>query len=304
MGENAMSEQLSYRALLETSQAVNWRIDDLVGGERRLDFSRPFLPETFARTAPLGFLSPGEKLALNHVRARGYLAMFELVEQFVVPFVAEQANAAHADEPFRAPALRQFVREENKHREMFRRVLADFDAEFGVECGLIGPAEDIRQAVLAHCDTAVAIAVLGLEWMSQGHYVEAVKDDAALDPQFKSLLEHHWQEEAQHARLDGLMLLEMAADDMERAIDEYFEIGALFDDGFRTQAGLDLDSFERAVARALSAEERAQFVAVQHQALRWTFLGSAMSNENFLAVLAALTPAGRDRVAAAAPGFC
>ena len=54
----------SYQTLLETSRRINWRVDDLIGGDKRLDFSRPFLPETFARTAPLTFLSAEEKLRL------------------------------------------------------------------------------------------------------------------------------------------------------------------------------------------------------------------------------------------------
>jgi hypothetical protein len=49
-------QQHSYQDLLETSQQVNWRIDDIIGGDKRLDFSKPFLPETFARTEELAFL--------------------------------------------------------------------------------------------------------------------------------------------------------------------------------------------------------------------------------------------------------
>ena len=38
--------------------------------------------------------------------------------------------------------------------------------------------------------------------MTQLHYLDSVKDDGDLDPLFKSLLRHHWMEEAQHAKLD------------------------------------------------------------------------------------------------------
>lgn len=88
-----------YEHLLETSRRVNWRLEDLVGEGQRLDFSRPFLPETFAQTAPLVFLSPVERLKLNQIRARGYLGLFELVEGFVVSFVSEQAGEGDAAEP-------------------------------------------------------------------------------------------------------------------------------------------------------------------------------------------------------------
>src|SRR5580658_8709620 len=75
-GDAAMPPLPNYQHLFETSQRVNWRLEDLLGEGRRLDFTRPFLPETFAQTEPLGFLSAAEKLKLNQIRARGYLALF------------------------------------------------------------------------------------------------------------------------------------------------------------------------------------------------------------------------------------
>ena len=302
-----MTTLQNYQHLLETSRRVNWRLEDLTGEGRRLDFTRPFLPETFAQTAPLGFLSPAEKLKLNQIRARGYLALFELVETFVVPFISNQADDGAAAEPFRAQALHHFAGEEEKHRKLFRTVLREFDAEFGVACGVIGPPEDICRAVLAHGPLAVTIAILGLEWMSQGHYLGSVKDNQDLDPQFKSLLKHHWIEEAQHAKLDGLVLKQLAqrssAQDIAIAIQEYFEIGAFLDGGFKQQAELDLMSLERAIGRTLSEDERRQFLEVQHQALRWTFLGSAMENRNFLAALANVSNETAARVEQASKSF-
>jgi hypothetical protein len=302
-----MTPVQNYQRLLETSQRVNWRLEDLLGEGRRLDFTRPFLPEIFAQTEPLGFLSPAEKLKLNQIRARGYLALFELVESFVVPFISDQADDGAGAEPFRAQALRHFAGEEEKHRKLFGTVLREFDAGFGTECGLIGPAEDIRRVILGHGPLAVTIAILGLEWMSQGHYLGSVKDNQDLDPQFKSLLKHHWIEEVQHAKLDGLMLKSLAeqssAQDIATAIEEYFQIGAFLDGGFGQQAQLDLGSLQRAVSRTLPEDERRQFLQVQHQALRWTFLGSAMENRNFLAALANVSNETAARVEQASKSF-
>ena len=303
-----MQPQYSYESLLQTSRRINWRVDDIIGGERHLDFSKPFLPETFARTEPLAFLAPNEKLLLNHIRAHCYLAMFELVETFIVPFVNDQADADEETNSSREAALQHFAQEEAKHMELFRRFRREFSETSGIECGLIGPPGDIARAVLAHGDLAVTLLVLGLEWMSQAHYVEGVKDDRDLDPQFKSLLKHHWIEEAQHAKLDMLILREMVARstsaEIDRAIDEYFEMGAFFDAGFKQQAALDLESFERAAGRSLSESERAQFIEAQHQALRWTFLGSHMVNPNFLSALGSLGGDARSRVERAAAIFC
>ena len=297
----------SYQHLLETSRRVNWRLEDLIGEGRRLDFARPFLPETFAQTQPLGFLNPAEKLKLNQIRARGYLALFELVETFVVQFISGQSNDGTAADPFRATALRHFADEEQKHRKLFSCVLHEFDGEFGTPCGLIGPTDEICRAILSHAPLAVTIAILGLEWMSQGHYLGSVKDNQDLDPQFRSLLKHHWIEEAQHAKLDGLVLKSLAErsspEDVATAIQEYFAIGSFLDAGFSQQAALDLESLERAIGRSLSHDERQQFIDVQHQALRWTFLGSAMGNRNFLAAIAGISDEAAERVEQAAAAF-
>ena len=87
------------------------------------------------------------------------------------------------------------------------------------------------------------------------------------------------------------------------AIDGYLEIGAFLDAGFAAQAALNLDAFERATGRNAGAEQRERSRAQQHQALRWTYLGSGMVHPKFTATLAALSPAARDRIAAVAPAF-
>lgn len=296
----------AYQALLETSRKANWRIDDIIGAEWRLDFSKNFLPETFVRADALRGLSERERRLLNHIRSRGYLAMFELLEQVIVPFVSDLAIGAQ-DQSARAPALRNLVREENKHRELFRRVLKRFDDGFGVECALIGPAEAVVGAFLGHGAMGIIIAILALEWMSQDHYVESVRGDDTLDAQFKELLRRHWAEEAQHAALDELELRAMAAGcspaEIDRAVDDFFDIGGIFDGGLKQQAALDLAAFEQAAGRRLSGDARAAFLRDQHQALRWTFLGTTMRNPNFLAVIGDLSPAARRRFEEAAPAF-
>src|SRR5689334_555093 len=113
-----MTRPNNYQQVLETSHRVNWRLEDLIEQSKRLDFSRPFLPETFVRAKPLAFLSEHERLLLNHIRTRGYLALFELVESFIVPFIAQQADRQPDEDSYRAPALQNFVVEEEKHRKL------------------------------------------------------------------------------------------------------------------------------------------------------------------------------------------
>jgi hypothetical protein len=200
-----------------------------------------------------------------------------------------------------------FAAEEAKHIDLFKQFRREFRTGFATECAVIGPPAEIARAVLAHDPLAVALAILHIEWMTQRHYVDSVKDDRDLDPQFKSLLRHHWMEEAQHAKLDTLMVEALAAagsgERLDRAIGEYFEIGGLIDGGLKQQTLFDLESLAQATGRRLSEAERAEFLAVQHQAQRWTFLGSGMSHPNFLATLQDLRPAAREQVATAAAAF-
>ena len=82
------------------------------------------------------------------------------------------------------------------------------------------------------------------------------------------------------------------------------EIGAFIDDGLKAQTQFDLEAFERATGRTLTASEREKFVEVQTQANRWTYLGSGMTHPNFQATLQSLLPEARERVEQIAPMFC
>jgi len=75
----------------------------------------------------------------------------------------------------------------------------------------IGPAKTVSDTVLAHSQLGVAFLVLHLEWLTQNHCLESMKSDVTIDPQFANLLKHHWQEEAQHAKIDTLIVEELAA---------------------------------------------------------------------------------------------
>jgi hypothetical protein len=139
------------------------------------------------------------------------------------------------------------------------------------------------------------------------HYIDSVKDDQELDPQFKSLLRHHWMEEAQHAKLDTLMVEALAEGrDQKRitaAVEEYLQIGGFLDAGLAQQVKNNLDSLERAIGADFSESQKAKFMQVQQKAARWTYLGSGMKHPNFLASLEALDPAARVRIEGIAPNF-
>ena len=99
-----------------------------------------------------------------------------------------------------------FASEEAKHIHLFKRFHAAFVRGFPVECQMIGPSEAIGAEVLRHDPLAVGLVILMIEWMTQQHYLGSIRDDGDLDPLFKSLMKHHWMEEAQHAKLDTLIV--------------------------------------------------------------------------------------------------
>jgi para-aminobenzoate N-oxygenase AurF len=298
----------SYRATLEASQKVNWRIEDIIGGDRGLDFTKRFMPESLARVEPLDFLSAAEKRTLNQIRGNAYLSIFGLVEEFILPYLMDYARPQLQGDDYRVRALLQFVGEEAKHIHLFKLFCEEFEKGFGDKPAVIGPPEAIAQAILAHDPLAVALTILHIEWMTQRHYQESVKDDQELDPQFKSLLKHHWMEEAQHAKLDTLVIEALsegrAMEKIATAVEEYIEIGGFIDGGLAQQTQFDLDAFERATGRTLIAGDRENFLEWQRQANRWTYLGSGMTHPNFLATLERLAPEARARVEQIAPAFC
>ena len=303
-----MNQQYTYQAALGASEKIHWRVEDLINDDKRLDFTKPFLPESLARVEQLSFLTNDERRTLNQIRGNAYLCIFGLVEEFILPFVLDHARPQLNSDDYRVRALLQFASEEAKHIHLFKRFREAFERGFGTPCAVIGPPEEIARAVLAHDPLAVALVILHIEWMTQRHYIDSVREDQELDPQFKSLLKHHWMEEAQHTKLDTLMVEALAEGrsvrSIDSAIEEYLEIGGLIDSGLTQQVEFDLDAFTRATGSELNEEEKVQFRQAQLQANRWTYLGSALTHEQFLATLGDLSPAARRRVEEVAAAFC
>ncbi len=302
-----MYRDFSYQSVLASAGRAAWQLEDVFPPGTRLEFTCPFLPEALARTGELPFLSPAERLTLNHIRGHEYLAIFGLVEEFILPFVLDHVRTELSADDWRTRALLNFAGEEAKHIQLFRRFRNAFARDFGHRCESIGPPEAIAAQVLAQDPMAVALVILMIEWMTQAHYLDSVRDDTGIDPLFESLLRHHWMEEAGHARLDTLMVEALAEgrDDagIASAIDGFFAIASLLDQGLATQAALNLEAFERATNRRFDEDERATFLARQHQALRHTYIGSGATHPRFRATLGAVSPRGLAALDAVAPNF-
>lgn len=297
-----------YRETLVASQRINWRIEDIIGGDKKLDFTKPFMPESLARIEKLNFLNAEEKLVLNQIKGHTYLQVFGLVEEFILPFVLDHVRPSLDKDDYRVRAFLQFASEEAKHIQLFKAFTKEFHNNFPSRCEVIGPPSVVATAILVHQPLAVALAILLIEWMSQIHYTDSIKDNRDLDAQFKSLLKNHWIEEAQHAKLDTLMVESLAEGmteaEIEAAVDEFLEIGGFLDEGMRQQTIFDLESFERATGRKLTENEREEFLGIQHQSNRWTYIGSGLTHPRFLETLGKLSETQRKRIEEVAPVFC
>jgi hypothetical protein len=303
-----MEKNYSYRSTLAASERIGWKIDDLIGGDKKLDFTKPFMPESLAQIKPLSFLTPEEQVTLNQIRGHEYLCMFGLVEEFILPYVVKHVQPQLSGDDYRVRALLQFAGEEAKHIHLFKRFREEFDDGFATECEFIGPAEAIRRFVLSHSPLGAGIAILHIEWLTLRHYIEGVRDSQELDPQFKSLLKNHWLEESQHTKLDTLIIEEIVSNSTAKEIDqafaEYAEIGVFLDKGIQQQAGFNVESFVRATGRDLSRSEREQVHDAMLKGVRWTYLGSGMTHPNFLATVEAIKPEARAEIEKMAPAFC
>jgi len=298
----------SYESALAASDRVNWKVEDIIGGEKTLDFSKAFLPESLAQVNGISFLTPVEKLKLNQIRGHEYLAMFGLVEEFILPFVVDHARPQLSGDDYRVRALLGFAGEEAKHIHLFKRFRREFEAGFGSPCGFIGPAEDVKNFVLSHSRLGVAVTILHIEWITLRHYIESIRDDQDLDPQFKSLLKHHWLEESQHTKLDTLVVESLARDasaaEIDKAFEDYGAIGMFLDNGIAQQAEFNVESFMRATSRSLTSSERDGLKQALIKGMRWTYLGTGMTHPNFLSSVEAIKPEARKQIEAMAPAFC
>ena len=303
-----MRSNYSYQEALEASERIGWRVEDIIGGEKRLDFSKPFMPESLAQVKGLAFLSSEEKRILNQIRGHEYLAMFGLVEEFILPYVIDHARPKLSGDLYPARALLRFASEEAKHIHLFKAFRREFESGFGSPCEFIGPAEEIKQFVLSHSPLGVGIAILHIEWITLRHYIEGVKDNQDLDAQFKSLLKHHWLEESQHTKMDTLIVEELAEtaspNEIDQAFEDYGKIGAFIDSGIQRQSEFNVNAFVAATGRTLNQDERAELIEAITKGMRWTYLGTGMTHPNFLATVERIKPEGRIQIEAQAPAFC
>jgi hypothetical protein len=295
--------QYSYETCLDGSVKNAWTVDDCFQG-RAFDFTKPFLPDRIAGVSGIGCLTDIEKRKLNQIRGNSYCHIFAFVEEYIVPMVVDHARGDVYGDETRLWSLLRFAEEEVKHQEMLRRACSQFEAGFGTSCGLVPGREEVAGVVLGTPPLTALLLTSMIEWFTQLHYVEHVRDRAELDELFRDILRFHWIDESRHARLDSLLIEEVASDlgpeEREAAVDGLLELGNAVDGLLAQQVQLDIDALQLATGRTFSEPEREEIRTHQQRAYRWTFLVSGLEHPNFVHIVEQLTASGAEKLAQAA----
>jgi hypothetical protein len=293
----------SYADSLKNAYAVNWRIEDVLGGQA-FDAKHRWLPPALSATRRLSGLDEADRRRLTQVEMAAYAHLFAYVEEFIAPKMLTLARDHQLVERDAFDALTNFAAEEVKHMNLFREVRHMVNETLGFETALIGGQTETARFVLSKSTGAMLLLTDAIEWFTQLHFKDAMRDDDGLDPLTKRVFRAHWQEEAQHARIDHLETLRsfgsMTGAEKEIAIDDLIALVAGVDGLLQQQSRLDVENFERLRGRALASERRDEVGQEILRAKRWTFIESGVTHPRFQDLfLAVTTPAQRDRVSQA-----
>jgi hypothetical protein len=108
-------------------------------------------------------------------------------------------------------------------------------------------------------------------------------------------------EEAQHAKLDTLIVDALAEGRSERELagvtNEFFQIASFLDNSMKIQARFNVEALERGLRRTI--EQRDALIVQQYRAARWTYLISGLTHDRFKATLENISPNVAARIGAA-----
>jgi hypothetical protein len=290
----------SYTEVLKDAYAVNWRIEDIIGG-RAFDTKYRWLPPALSATARLSHLDENDRRLLTQVEMAAYAHLFGYVEEFIAPKMLTLAKDHELSGRDAFDALTNFAAEEVKHMNLFREVRRMVDQALGFETALIGGVTETARFVLSKSTGSMLLLTAAIEWFTQLHFKDAMKDDDGLDPLTKRVFRAHWLEEAQHAKMDHLETLRafagMTEAEKDTAVDHLIELVGGVDGLLQQQSALDVENFERLRGRALDAATRDEVAREILRAKRWTFILSGVTHPRFEELfLAVTTPAQREKV--------
>ena len=160
----------------------------------------------------------------------------------------------------------------------------------------------MAKVVRSKSKLAALLLTTVIEWFTQLHYVEHVRDHSDLDGLFRDLLRFHWMEEAQHAKMDTLLIGEVAERltlaERETSIDEVIELGGAIDGLLAQQIGLNIEALEKVTGRTFTDGEKEEITTRTQRAWRWTFLVSGLEHPNVVKTVGALTTEGPGKIKA------
>ena len=162
----------------------------------------------------------------------------------------------------------------------------------------------MAKIVLSKSPLAVLYLTTVIEWFTQLHYLEHVRDHSGLDELFRDLLKFHWLEEAQHAKLDTLLIDEIAEtatlEERETAVDELLDLGQAIDGLLLQQIKLNIETLQNVTGRRFTEAEKEEITTKTQRAWRWTFLVSGLEHPNFVKLVNELTTEGPEKIKSAA----
>ena len=301
-GRYAFARALDYRAIVAASEKVAWTVDG-VFRSRRFDATLPIVPLSWLPAEALAILDGCETLVLNHCRAFSYVHLLGNFEEFLPAHLTEVLEPDWHAERAHVRALLRFSDEEVKHQELFLRAEHVLEESCGHSFGRYFDADKARltaftRGILDHPPLARFLIVLALEWGTQRHYVESIRDRTAAhdDALYADILKAHWVEEAQHTKTDMREIARLAhamnAAELRAVFEHVGAIAQLVDVAFAGQAAEEIATVERVTGRTFSATERAEVRDVLHRSLAGIMAGVGLSHPRFVEVALALSPEG------------
>jgi hypothetical protein len=295
-----------YEKVVERSERLAWKLNDVVPAGASLDFTKPFMPAAMFQAGSLSFLDADAKRKLNQILGNSYRHLFHFVETYIVELAMRLATMARGRDDGSVRAHLRFADEEVKHQQMFVRFGELFEKGFGTRCDLVEGAEGVAQFIHSKSPMGVLLVTLHLELVTQAHFVDSMTENSEIEPLFQSLFKHHWLEEAQHAKLDAMELIRLreaaSPAEVQQAIDDYFAIAGAFAELLAGQAKNDVTSLERAT-KPLGPSEREAVENAQKRSYYRSFLWYGVTNKQFLAVLSEHFPAAVAGAGQAAAAF-
>ena len=270
----------SLASVIPAADRVRWSLEDVAAGVELLDVGRPFLPAALVHAdAKVAQDRPRLGLALNHLRAHGYLEVMGFLKRAVRPPLLGHAAPALFEDADDFWAVLRVAEGEAKHLALFARFRAAVETGFGAPLPRAEGGVERAAHVLAEEPLAVALLALHVGYLAQEHYGRSQRDGGERDPCFDRLLKAHWQEQAVHARvvLRRLALLrrDAPAHAVQRGFEGYGRLLRWLDARLGERVEADLETLGR-LDVDLEGGLQAQLRADQRASQRDVFLGAGI----------------------------